>query len=183
MKDFKMICRNIKIVKNFRGMRKFHNKVLFRRSDLQMIIESTRFGQLNVSDEDVINFQQGLGGFPDEKSFVLIPHKPDSSFVFMQSVTEPNLTFIMLETFSVLKEYEFKLNDQVVKELNLSTDNPPQVLNIVTAPEKVEDMTVNLLAPIVINVKNSLAQQVILEDVAYKTRHRIFNEGISQMMK
>lgn len=148
-----------------------------------MIIESTRFGQLDVSETDVIKFPQGLCGFPDEKSFVLIAHQPDSPFSFLQSASEPNLTFIMLETLSLAKEYEFTLNDQTVAELNLSTDNPPQIFNIVTNQGKAEDMTVNLLAPIVINVQQSLAQQVVLENVDYKISHRIFVEGAYQIMK
>lgn len=148
-----------------------------------MIIESTRLGQLDVSDTDIINFQQGLGGFPDEKSFVLIAHQPDSPFVFLQSATEPNLTFIMLESLTIFNEYEFVLRDETVKELNLSIENPPQIFNIVTMPEKVDDMTVNLLAPIVVNSKEGIAQQVVLENVEYRTQQRMFVKGISQMMK
>ena len=144
-----------------------------------MNIESTRFGQLSVSDTDIIKFPQGLYGFPDEKSFVLISHQIDSPFSFLQSASEPNLTFILLETLSISKEYEFTLKDQIVEELNLSTDNTPQVFNIVTIAEKVDDMTVNLLAPIIVNVKQCLAQQVIIENMNYKTRHRLFTEGVS----
>ncbi len=118
-----------------------------------MNIESTRFGQLNVSETDMINFPQGLYGFPDEKSFVLISHQIDSPFAFLQSASEPNLFFLLLETLKISKEYEFELNDQTVTELSLSLDNAPQIFNIVTNTGKVDDMTVNLLAPIVINVK------------------------------
>ena len=148
-----------------------------------MIIESTRFGSLDVNDTNIIKFPQGLSGFPEEKSFVLIAHQTDSPFAFLQSATEPNLTFVMLETLSISKEYEFTLSDQIVEELNLSTDNPPQIFNIVTTPEKVDDMTVNLLAPIVMNAQECTAQQVVLENVSYTTRHRIFIEGLSKMMK
>jgi len=148
-----------------------------------MNIESTRFGQLNVSETDMINFPQGLYGFPDEKSFVLISHQTDSPFAFLQSASEPNLFFLLLETLKISKEYEFELNDQTVTELSLSHDNAPQIFNIVTNTGKVDDMTVNLLAPIVINVKQCLAQQVIIENKDYKTSHRLFIEGASQKFK
>lgn len=148
-----------------------------------MIINSTRFGQLDISDSDVIKFPQGLYGFPDENAFVLVPHQPDSPFVFLQSVAEPNLTFVMVDTFNLSKEYTFTLNDQVVQELNLSKDNHPLIYNIVTIPEKIDEMTVNLLAPIVIDMQQHQAQQTVLENVNYTTRHRVFIEGLSQMIK
>lgn len=148
-----------------------------------MIIESTRFGQLDVSETDIIKFPEGLCGFPDEKSFVLIHHEVDSPFSFLQSASEPNLTFIMLETLNLSKEYEFTLSDEIVAELNLSTDNPPQVFNIVTNNGKVDDMTVNLMAPVVVNLQQSMGKQVVLEDVGYKTRHRIFIEGAYEILK
>jgi len=148
-----------------------------------MIIQSTRFGELEISEDDIIKFPEGLCGFPYENSFILISHQPDSPFIFMQSVSEPDLTFVMLETFKLSKEYEFTLNDQVVQELNLSTNNPPQIYNIVTTPQKIDEMTVNLLAPIVIDVNHRIAKQVVLENVPYKVRHRLFIEGLSQMIK
>ncbi|WP_378955768.1 flagellar assembly protein FliW [Pelosinus sp. sgz500959] len=148
-----------------------------------MIIQSTRFGELDVMDTDIIKFPQGLLGFPEENAFVLIPHHSDSPFVFLQSVSEPNLTFIMLETLNISNEYEFLLDDAVLEELHLSPDNPPLVYNIVTTAEKEDDMTVNLLAPIIIDTKQRLAKQTVLEKVPYQTRHRIFPEGTLKKMK
>lgn len=147
-----------------------------------MIIESTRFGQLDISETNIIKFPQGLCGFPDEKSFILISHQPDSEFSFLQSVSEPDLTFIMLETLALSEEYDFTLSDEVVAELNLSATNPPQIFNIVTNKGNVDDMTVNLSAPVIINVNQCLAKQVILENVEYKTSHRIFIEGAQKIM-
>ena len=148
-----------------------------------MNIESTRFGQLDVSEADIIKFPQGLYGFPGEKSFVLISHQIDSPFAFLQSASEPNLTFLLLETLKISKEYEFKLDDQIVEELNLSPDKTPLIYNIVNNTAKADDMTVNLLAPIIVNIKKCLAQQVIIENTNYKHRHRLFIEGASQKIK
>ncbi len=147
-----------------------------------MIIESTRFGQLDVSETNIIKFPQGLCGFPDEKSFILISHQPDSEFSFLQSMSEPDLTFIMLETLRISEEYSFKLSDEIVAELNLSPTNPPQIFNIVTNKGNVDDMTVNLSAPVVINVNQCVAKQVILDNAEYKTNHRIFITGAHQIM-
>lgn len=148
-----------------------------------MIIQSTRFGELDVMDTNIIKFPQGLLGFPNETSFALIPHTPDSPFVFLQSVSDPDLTFIMLDTLQVSNEYEFTLDDTTVNELHLSTENPPLVYNIVRTDKREDDMTVNLLAPIIIDPTQHLAKQTILENVPYKTRHRIFPEGTLEKIK
>lgn len=97
-------------------------------------------------------------------------------------MSEPDLTFIMLETLRISEEYSFTLSDEVVTELNLSATNPPQIFNIVTNKGNVDDMTVNLSAPVVINVNQCLAKQVILENAEYKTNHRIFIEGAHKIM-
>ncbi|MEG6584999.1 flagellar assembly protein FliW [Dendrosporobacter sp. 1207_IL3150] len=145
-----------------------------------MIIESTRLGQLEVNKEQIISFPSGIPGFPNEKEFILIHSDIESPFAFLQSISEPNLTFIVVEPFQFFKDYEFSLDDQVVESLKLSGDNPPRVLNIVTVPEKAEEMTANLLAPVIINPNERLAQQIVLEKVSFSTKHRLFPEGLPE---
>ncbi|MFZ3371710.1 MAG: flagellar assembly protein FliW, partial [Desulfitobacteriaceae bacterium] len=60
-----------------------------------MKIESTRFGELEVAEEQLINFPHGIPGFPDEKTFVYLLHGTESPFSFLQSTTEANLTFLL----------------------------------------------------------------------------------------
>lgn len=145
-----------------------------------MIIESVKLGQLSVDDDQIISFPKGLPGFPNEKSFALVPYSPDSPFCFLQSTIERNLTFLVVDPFSFFTDYEFHLDDQATEELKLSSEYPPQILNVVTVPEKVEEMTANLLAPIIINPQKHIAQQIVLEKVAYITKHRLFKEAASQ---
>lgn len=142
-----------------------------------MIIQSTRLGTLEVNPEEIIQFPNGLPGFIDEKQFVLIPCET-KSFAFLQSISEPNLTFLVVDPFSFFSDYEFVLDDQVVTVLGLSEQSPPQILNIVTVPEKAEDMTANLLAPIIYNPEKRLAQQIILEKVPFTIRQRLFPQGL-----
>ena len=145
-----------------------------------MLIHSTRFGELEVQESQLITFAHGLPGFPDETAFVLLPYDTDSPFAFLQSAGEPNLTFLVVEPFAIFPDYEFKLEDAIVQELGLSPDNLPQVFNIITIPEKTEEMTANLLAPIVINRASRNAAQVVLEKLPYTTRHRLFPAGRAQ---
>lgn len=143
-----------------------------------MIIHSNQLGDIEVPEDKIINFIQGLPGFPEEKAFAFLPYQEDSPFSYLQSVTTPKLTFLVVDPFGLVKDYEFELSDQIVEELALSQQNLPQIINIVSVPGKTEDMTMNLLAPVVINTKTNQAIQVILKNTPYTTRHRLFAEGL-----
>lgn len=139
-----------------------------------MKIHSTRLGEMDVPQDTILAFPFGLPGFPDEKEFAFLPYQPDSPFVFLQSTTEANLTFLTINPFLFFKDYEFEVNDQAVKELDLESSKTMQILTIVSIVDKMEDMTVNLLAPVVINWEKHIAMQVVLEKTVYTTRHRLF---------
>lgn len=145
-----------------------------------MKIQSTRFGELDVTEEQLFIFPHGIPGFPEEKSFVYILHAPESPFSFLQSTTEPNLTFIIVDPFAFFKDYEFVLEDEVAKELDLSEKNPPRVFLVASMKGKLADMTVNLLAPIVLNGVNHKGRQVILDKTEYSISHKLFPDGLPQ---
>lgn len=143
-----------------------------------MIIESTRFGELEVADGQLIHFSYGIPGFPDEKTFVHIGHDAESPFSFLQSTAEANLTFLLADPFAFINDYEFILDDDIAKELDLSLENPPQVFLIATVKDKIVDMTVNLLGPVVVNEINRTGRQVILDKPEYSIRHKLFPDGL-----
>jgi len=143
-----------------------------------MKIESTRFGELEVAEEQLVHFSYGIPGFPDEKTFVHLGHDAESPFSFLQSTTEVNLTFVLTDPFAFIKDYEFVLEDDVAEELDLSMENPPQVFLIATVKEKLADMTVNLLAPVVVNGVNRTGRQVILDKPEYSIRYKLFPDGL-----
>lgn len=146
-----------------------------------MIIESTRLGQLEVANEDLIDFPKGLPGFENEKRFTLLPCEVNSPFAYLQSVEDPNLTFLVVEPFSFFLDYEFSLDDDVISSLNLSSENLPRIFNIVTVPERAEEMTANLLAPVIMNPVQRIAKQIVLEKANYTTRHRLFPNGFPKV--
>lgn len=143
-----------------------------------MQIKSTRFGPIEIADNELIRFPHALPGFPGEKTFAFLPYQPESPFAFLQSVTEPDLTFVIVEPFAFFKEYSFNLDDTVATELGLSDENTPKIFNIVRIPEKIDEMTANLLAPIIVNWNNRKAIQIVLEKSPYTVRHRLFPQGL-----
>ena len=142
-----------------------------------MKIESTRFGTLEVSQEELLQFPHGLPGFQEERYFAFLPYQQGSPFAFLQSAITPDLTFVIIDPFAFFPDYVFKLEDSVVEEMELSGENLPQIFTIVRVTDKLDEMTTNLLAPIVVNAKVRTARQVVLESTSYTVRHLLFPNG------
>ncbi len=139
-----------------------------------MIVQSTRFGELEVSDEQILDFPQGLLGFPEEKRYALMEYKPDSPFYFLQSLADPDLTFLMINPFAFFNDYEFDMDDALMAEIGVAADNPPTVFNIATVKDKIENMTVNLAGPVLVNLRDRKAAQWVIEKTVFPTKYPLF---------
>lgn len=138
----------------------------------------TRFGPLDFKQDDVVTFAEGLIGFYFLRRFLLLAHNPESPFRWLQSVDEPSLAFLVVEPSNYVQDYIFDVADEVASDLRISDTQPPLVL--VTAsipPGKPKEMTVNLVAPLVVNVEARRGRQVILESDAYTMKHRVFSDA------
>lgn len=144
------------------------------------LIKTTRFGDIEVDESQLYCFEQGLPGFPDEKKFVLLPYEPESPFFFLQAQKNPDLAFLLVEPFSFFKDYQFELSDDLAEEMDLSEENRPLIFNIVTVPEKQEEMTANLLAPLILSPRKQRGLQWVLEKSQYEIKHRLFPSGINK---
>ena len=149
-----------------------------------MQIKSTRFGEFEVSEELIVQFPEGLPGFEDQKQFAFLPYTVDednSPFAYMQSVQDPDLTLLLADPFLFFKHYSLNLNDEDAAQLGLSdSEETAGVYGVVAVPEKIDQMTVNLVAPIVVNWKEQKGMQIILNRSPYSTKHRLFQLGLPQ---
>ena len=149
-----------------------------------MQIKSTRFGEFEVSEELIVQFPEGLPGFEDQKQFAFLPYTVDednSPFAYMQSVQDPDLTLLLADPFLFFKHYSLDLNDEDAALLGLSdSEETAGVYGVVAVPEKIDQMTVNLVAPIVVNWKEQKGMQIILDRSPYSTKHRLFPLGLPQ---
>lgn len=141
-----------------------------------MVIKTGRFGDLAVSDADRIHFPEGILGFPDHKDYVLVDPGDDTLILWLQSLDQPRLAFPVLEPKIFRADYRVRLSGQELRALKLESVNQSAVFTILTIPEEVEEMTVNLKAPIVINLKAQVAKQVILQENEYQIAHKIFQD-------
>ncbi len=136
-----------------------------------MEIETTRFGKIEIEEGKIIFFTSGILGFPEAKRYVLIPHREDSPFFWLQAVDVPELAFVVVDPKLFFPDYDPELPLEAKKELHLREGDELCFLTIVTIPkEKPEEMTVNLLGPIAVNVSRRLAKQVVLDSRRYPLR-------------
>lgn len=138
-------------------------------------INSLRFGELEVADEQVVHFENGIPAFEEEREFVLVIPDMSAPYAFLQSLSTPELAFLMARPFVFFPDYEFVLNDDIEEQLELKNEEDLDIFTMVTVPGgEIKKMTTNLLAPIVINKKNLKAQQYVLEKTNYTTKHALF---------
>lgn len=141
-------------------------------------VDTMRFGTIEVEEEKVVHFAQGIPAFEDEHDFVIIPYDEESPFVFLQSLQTPDLAFLMTVPYLFFKDYEFEIDDDTVTKLALKSTDDVLVYVLLTIPRgSIKDMTANLMAPVVINTKTLAAKQLVLEKSRYTTKHRLFDEN------
>lgn len=135
----------------------------------------TKIGTLEIKESDIIQFPRGILGFTEIRRYVLIEQE-DSFFSFLQAVDEPALTFVVMMPELVCCEYSVKLNDEEIELLKFESPEDGKVYAIVTVPENVAEMTVNLQAPIVLNTKGRTGAQIVLAEGNYHTKHNVLAE-------
>lgn len=138
-----------------------------------MIVNTTRFGVIEVDDSALISMPEGMIGFGEQRSYCLIDHQPESVFKWLQSTHDPDLAFLVIDPSDVVADYEVMLPDWDVEFLQLADASEAVVVATVTIDTEAETVSTNLLAPIVINGRTKLARQVILESGDYSVRHEI----------
>ncbi|KOP72006.1 flagellar biosynthesis protein FliW [Bacillus sp. FJAT-21945] len=136
-----------------------------------MQIKTRYHEEIEVSKEDIIYFGSGIPGFPEDKEFINLPLGMDSSFSILQSINNEELGFVIAEPFSFFKEYEFDLDESVITQLKIKDKTDIIIYSIVTLGDSLATSTVNLQAPIIINKRESLGKQAILNTDKYHTKH------------
>ena len=147
-----------------------------------MIYETTRFGSLEVKDNEILNFPVGLYGFEKEKAFIRLPFNPniESPMEWLQSLRTPGLAFVITDPFLYVPDYSVKLTEEEKKQIRFEPGNSLMTRAIVTLPENYLEMTANLVAPLVINLNSGLARQFVLTSMEYDTRHYLLPQEVRE---
>lgn len=134
-----------------------------------MLIETSRFGQLEVNPERLIRFEEGILGFPQQKEYALIQTGEGSGFYWLQSVCTRDLAFVVCDPRLFVADYQVPVKIDDLETIGLSDLKDAQVFVIVNKVDEL--LTGNLQGPLVVNVTNRHARQLVLSDKRYSTRH------------
>ncbi len=132
-----------------------------------MQLETTRFGVLDIDPEQVITFTQPIIGFQEYRRFVLLPGPEDSVLVWMQSTENGKLAFLLIDPRNVAAGYRAELTAFDLAELAVSHAEELDVYTLVVVPDDPAEVRTNLKAPILVNARQRLAKQIILERSDY----------------
>lgn len=139
-----------------------------------MKLNTKYHGIREYEEKDIIDFNKGLPGFEDLKRFIIFPVEDNEMFSVLHSVDNVEVGFVVVSPFNVLKDYEIKLDDETIKKMKIEKPEDVLVVNTVTLSSKVEDITANLRAPIIINIKDKIGAQLILSNESYLVKYPLF---------
>ncbi len=146
-----------------------------------MKINTTRFGEVEVIEELVFDFESPIIGFNELKKYMLIEHDENSCFKWLQSIEDPEIAFPVTSTAYFGIDYSFEIQDEEAETLGIKSTEDLLVLNIASIPTgNPKNTTINLKAPIITNAKTLKSMQIILQDDKLKIKHPIFVQQPSE---
>lgn len=134
------------------------------------------FGEVEIEDSKIINFPNGIIGFPDLKRFTLMHDEEgdNNTIKWLQSVEEPDFAMPVIDPLIVSPDYSPEIDKNVIADIGDLNDEDILVLVTVTVPHDLTKMTVNLMGPFVINVENKKGVQAIVENNEYPVKFPIY---------
>lgn len=139
-------------------------------------VKTSRFGEIDVQDSDTIELPHGLIGFPELKKYILLDHDKDSPFKWLQSLDDGLMAFVLINPLLFKPDYTVEVSETEVSDLELKEEEDAVISVVITMPTNPQNMTANLKAPLVFNLKNRKGKQIILNSSSYTTRHNIMEE-------
>lgn len=133
------------------------------------MIDTSRFGQLEVDAERLIEFPEGVLGFPDQHEYALIQTGQNSGFYWLQALSCPDLAFVVCDPRLFVADYQVPAKLEELKTIGLENAEEAQVFVIVNKVDGL--LTGNFQGPLVINVENRRGRQLVLSDKRFSTRH------------
>ncbi len=145
-----------------------------------MKFDTTRFGNIDVEPEAIIIFRDGPLGFPDYTKFTLIDDWRDSPFRVLQSLDNPALAFEVVDPLIIDPDYHFNLSRDDLKLIQAETMENLKFYAIVMRNGGIQEATLNLQGPLIINRKRNLGHQFVLIDTGYSISEKLYQQPEKQ---
>jgi flagellar assembly factor FliW len=142
-----------------------------------MRVETARFGPLDIDEATIFTFPMGLLGFARQKRFVVVDHRPESPFKWLQCVDDGDLAFIISDPLFFRRDYHIDVRRSELSVIAPGREEDLIVSVIMTVPPNPQDMSANLLAPLIFNMQNRKAMQYVLTDHRYPVKFFVMRDA------
>lgn len=142
-----------------------------------MILNTVKFGEIEIEESRIFDFVLPIIGFNELSKFIILDPKKETLFKWLQSVEDPGLAFPIISVATLNYDYSVDLNDGVVKSLDIKNTESLLVMNITSIPQdNPRGTTINLLAPLIFNLENMTAGQIVLSGSGYDISYPMFKK-------
>ena len=148
-----------------------------------MTVQTSRFGLIEIQENDILTFPEGILGFAELRKFVLLEDPQDEIFVWLQSAEHPQIAFPVLEPELFSNTYKVILAKNDLESLGIKAQEKIRSFCIITIPEDAKLMTANLKAPIVVHLSSKIARQCVPQDNNLAIREPIFAKLQSRVVQ
>ena len=143
-----------------------------------MKLNTARFGEIEIEENRIFNFVMPIIGFDMLHKFIILDPNKDTLFKWLQSIEDPALAFPIISVSALNLDYTIDLPDNIVETLDIKNVESVLVMNITSIPqENPKGTTINLLAPLIFNLDNQSAAQVVLSGSGYDISYPMFKEN------
>ncbi|MBR6126399.1 flagellar assembly protein FliW [bacterium] len=143
-----------------------------------MKFDTEKFGVIEFEQDRIFDFVLPILGFDELQKYILLDPSKDSLFKWLQSVEDPTLAFPVISVAALDFDYSIDLNDDVVNNLEITNTDSVLVMNITSIPQdNPRGTTINLLAPIIFNLDNQKAGQIVLSGSGYDISYPMFKKS------
>lgn len=143
-----------------------------------MLIQTKYFGEIDLTEEKIITLDKGLMGFDEFKQYTILydcEKEEGTNISWFQSVDEPTLALPVINPLIVKEDYNPVVEDELLQALGDINEENLVILITMTVPENLEEMSVNLKAPIIINADTRKGAQIIVENQDYEVKYKIYD--------
>lgn len=141
-----------------------------------MKLQTKYHGVREYEENEVITFPKGIPGFETLKEFIFFPVEGNEVFSILHAIEDESVGLVAISPFYLLKDYEIEIDEELTNRLKLKEPQDALVLNTVTVSSQIDKITTNLRAPIIINIKEKLGEQIILNNDKYSIKQPLFKE-------
>ncbi|GAU75666.1 flagellar assembly protein FliW [Fusibacter sp. 3D3] len=145
-----------------------------------MIVKTPYLGDLEYESQDIIRFEEGILGFEKLHDYIFVLNSDEAlPFHYLQSVEDNELMFIATSPYLFVEDYDFNLSQSVIDELKIEAIEDVTVYCLTVIPAETLKTSINLKAPLVINMKTKLARQVLMDE-KFRLKHFIFDKSLNE---